>query len=141
MRAPYVGFIELASGAATGKGLYRVPTHGSLNIAISNPTGTLIKVFVVRYDLQDMPPNHKTFVRQSYQQAGAVKGAIHVAFASSSKGGVYVYGAIRAMFSYRVDEARVTVTTRLPEPKYSPYPASTRLTNVAMSRPPSQGLA
>lgn len=29
-----------------------------------NPNGTVVKMFVVRYDLTDMPPNSRTFVRQ-----------------------------------------------------------------------------
>jgi hypothetical protein len=139
MQAPYVGVIDVAraDGSATARGVYRVPAQGSLNIAISNPTGTLMKVFVVRYDLHDMPPSHKTFVRQSYRQGGAVKGAIHVTFASSSKGGVYVYGGVRAMFSYRTDEARVAVSTSLPDPKYSPYPAHVRLAALALAAQPA----
>lgn len=29
-----------------------------------NPHGTVVKMFVIRYDLSDMPPNSKTFLRQ-----------------------------------------------------------------------------
>ena len=33
-------------------------------MTLFNPLGTVVKMFVVRYDLSDMPPNSHTFLRQ-----------------------------------------------------------------------------
>lgn len=33
-------------------------------MTLFNPMGTVIKMFVVMYDLSDMPPNSHTFLRQ-----------------------------------------------------------------------------
>ncbi|KAL2914747.1 hypothetical protein HK105_205678 [Polyrhizophydium stewartii] len=43
---------------------YRLPFKGQLQIIIKNPSRTAIKVFLVPYDLRDMPPCTKTFLRQ-----------------------------------------------------------------------------
>ena len=43
---------------------YRVPPKGTIQVTLFNPLGTVVKMFVVRYDLSDMPPNSQTFLRQ-----------------------------------------------------------------------------
>ena len=40
-----------------GKKGYRVPQSGTIQATLFNPLGTVIKMFVVMYDLSDMPPN------------------------------------------------------------------------------------
>ena len=56
--SPYLGHINL------GRKGYRVPERGTLQVTLFNPLGTVVKMFVVRYDLSDMPPNSQTFLRQ-----------------------------------------------------------------------------
>lgn len=40
-----------------GKKGYRVPQTGTIQVTLFNPLGTVVKMFVVMYDLTDMPPN------------------------------------------------------------------------------------
>ena len=40
-----------------GKKGYRVPPSGTIQVTLFNPLGTVVKMFVVMYDLTDMPPN------------------------------------------------------------------------------------
>ena len=47
-----------------GKKGYRVPEKGTIQLTLFNPLGTVVKMFVVMYDLSDMPPNSQTFLRQ-----------------------------------------------------------------------------
>merc|ERR1719458_808093 len=56
--SPYLGHINL------GKKGYRVPERGTIQVTLFNPLGTVVKMFVVMYDLSDMPPNSQTFLRQ-----------------------------------------------------------------------------
>ena len=35
-----------------------------IQLTLFNPLGTVVKMFVVMYDLSDMPPNSQTFLRQ-----------------------------------------------------------------------------
>ncbi|KAL6047098.1 Autophagy-related protein 13 [Balamuthia mandrillaris] len=59
---PYIGTIHLGYNAAPYG--YRVSSKGILQVTIYNPSKTPIKLFLVKYDLSDMPPNTKTFLRQ-----------------------------------------------------------------------------
>jgi hypothetical protein len=43
-----------------------VPEKGTIQLTLFNPLGTVVKMFVVMYDLTDMPPNSQTFLRQRY---------------------------------------------------------------------------
>ena len=54
----YQGHLDL------GKRLYRVPEKGSIQVTLFNTMGMVVNVFVVLYDLADMPPNSQTFIRQ-----------------------------------------------------------------------------
>lgn len=55
---PYLGQIHI------GKRGYRIPQKGTLQVTLFNPYGTLVKLFLLIYDLNDMPPNSQTFLRQ-----------------------------------------------------------------------------
>ncbi|CAG2057905.1 unnamed protein product, partial [Timema podura] len=55
---PYLGHINL------GKKGYHVPRCGTIQVTLFNPLGTVIKMFVVMYDLTDMPASSQTFLRQ-----------------------------------------------------------------------------
>ena len=43
---------------------YRVPPKGQIQLVIKNPNLTAVKLFLVPYDLTDMPAGSKTFIRQ-----------------------------------------------------------------------------
>ncbi|CAI6334092.1 unnamed protein product [Periconia digitata] len=53
-------------------GSYRIPQVGQLQIVIKNPNKTAVKLFLVPYDLSDMEPGQKTFVRQRSYSAGPI---------------------------------------------------------------------
>ncbi|XP_068144413.1 protein Atossa [Drosophila tropicalis] len=43
---------------------YSVPRTGTLQATLLNPMGTVVRMFVIPYDMRDMPPLHRTFIRQ-----------------------------------------------------------------------------
>ncbi|EAW07556.1 uncharacterized protein ACLA_022700 [Aspergillus clavatus NRRL 1] len=53
-------------------GCYRIPQQGQLQIMIKNPNKTAVKLFLVPYDLTDMEPGTKTFIRQRSYSAGPI---------------------------------------------------------------------
>lgn len=53
-------------------GSYRIPQRGQLQIVIKNPNKTAVKLFLVPYDLSDMEPGQKTFIRQRSYSAGPI---------------------------------------------------------------------
>ncbi|GAM85140.1 hypothetical protein ANO11243_031440 [Dothideomycetidae sp. 11243] len=54
------------------KSAYRIPPKGQLQIIIKNPNKTAVKLFLVPYDVSDMQPGQKTFIRQRSYSAGPV---------------------------------------------------------------------
>lgn len=112
-----------------------------------------MKVFVVKYDLADMPPRSKTFIRQRYVaqvcHAAAVvrprtcanpivcskqrdgmcqlKYAVHLQFASSRRRSIYLHTDIRVVFSHRIDETHLDIACSVPEPRYAPLPDDIKL--------------
>ena len=82
LATPYVGTIDLLNqhaplgmiptSTAAGKAMsgYRIPPKGQLQLIIKNPSKTPIKVFLLPYDFSDMPPGHKTFLRQKSYVVG-----------------------------------------------------------------------
>jgi len=61
-----------ASPKAPPGGSYRIPQQGQLQIVIKNPNKTAVKLFLVPYDLTDMEPGTKTFIRQRSYSAGPI---------------------------------------------------------------------
>ncbi|KAH7371370.1 hypothetical protein BKA66DRAFT_444083 [Pyrenochaeta sp. MPI-SDFR-AT-0127] len=53
-------------------GSYRIPPQGQLQIVLKNPNNTAVKLFLVPYDLSDMEPGQKTFIRQRSYSAGPI---------------------------------------------------------------------
>jgi hypothetical protein len=62
--APVPGRSGSDAGAAPVFPGYRVPPQGQVQLMIQNAERTAVKLFLVPYDLRDMPPGTKTFVRQ-----------------------------------------------------------------------------
>ncbi|XP_054739703.1 protein Atossa [Anastrepha obliqua] len=58
LSTPYVCEIRLPR-----KG-YSVPRVGTVQATLLNPVGTVVRMFVIPYDMRDMPPLHQTFIRQ-----------------------------------------------------------------------------
>ncbi|GBB95159.1 hypothetical protein RclHR1_02490014 [Rhizophagus clarus] len=152
---PYVGNVDLENGL-TGErfkkfpGGYRLPLKGQLQIVIKNPNKTAVKIFLIPYDLSDMPPGTKTFIRQksytipsSYNSMiqdygvenkinnnnndsfakSTLRYAIHLQFCSPAKKKVYLYKYVRVVFANRVPDGseKLNVVNSGPgEPKYVP---------------------
>jgi hypothetical protein len=130
-------------------GSYRIPEIGQLQIVIKNPNKTAVKLFLVPYDLSDMSPGTKTFIRQRSYSAGPIidqpisnltrfpdagltgkpilRYLIHLNICSTQKGRYYLYGGIRVVFANRVPDGKEKLRTemQMPEPRFSIWkPAS-----------------
>jgi Domain of unknown function (DUF4210)/Chromosome segregation during meiosis len=76
--SPYVGLIDIEHSFPISDlrsppgGSYRIPQQGQLQIIIKNPNKTAVKLFLVPYDLSDMEPGQKTFIRQRSYSAGPI---------------------------------------------------------------------
>ena len=123
------------------KGAYRIPPKGQLQIIIKNPNKTAVKLFLVPYDVTDMLPGQKTFIRQRSYSAGsiidlaphhqiaslqdrpALRYLIHLHICCTSQGRFWLYNSIRVVFANRVPDGKEKLRneTQLPEPKYSSY--------------------
>uniref|UniRef100_A0AAZ3SIZ6 Atos homolog protein A n=1 Tax=Oncorhynchus tshawytscha TaxID=74940 RepID=A0AAZ3SIZ6_ONCTS len=114
--SPYMGVINLET---LGKRGYRVPPSGTIQVTLFNPNKTVVKMFVVVYDLRAMPAGHQTFLRQrtfsvpvrrdsthshkhgtlSLSQERILRYLIHLRFQTSRSGKVYLHRDIRLLFS------------------------------------------
>ncbi|XP_021920332.1 protein FAM214A isoform X2 [Zootermopsis nevadensis] len=107
---PYLGHINL------GKKGYNVPRSGTIQVTLLNPLGTVVKMFVVMYDLADMPGNSQTFLRQRtlYMPANPtgkqpdnaqkwLRYLIHLRFLSSKSGRIYLHSDIRMIIFRKSD--------------------------------------
>lgn len=107
--SPYLGHINL------GKKGYRVPEKGTLQLTLFNPLGTVVKMFVVMYDLSDMPPSSQTFLRQRTlympcEQSDNhpdsrkwLRYLIHLRLASSKTGKIYLHTDVRMIIFRKSD--------------------------------------
>ncbi|XP_040269874.1 protein FAM214A isoform X1 [Bufo bufo] len=113
--SPYMGNITLES---LGKRGYRIPPSGTIQVTLFNPNKTVVKMFVVKYDLQEMPPNRQTFLRQrtfsvpvkrdkkaavpeniTRTEERTLRYLIHLRFQSSKSGKIYLHKDVRLLFS------------------------------------------
>lgn len=114
--SPYMGVINLES---LGKRGYRVPPSGTIQVTLFNPNKTVVKMFVVIYDLREMPANHQTFLRQRTFSVPVKREAVghankenviqteerilrylvHLRFQSSKSGKIYLHRDVRLLFS------------------------------------------
>ncbi|CAN0343419.1 unnamed protein product [Bubo scandiacus] len=116
--SPFLGVIDLE---ALGKKGYSVPKAGTIQVTLFNPNKTVVKMFLVTYDFQDMPANHMTFLRHRIflVPVGEEEGAtvaprdppgtdpprrvlcylMHLRFHSSKSGKIYLHDDIRLLFS------------------------------------------
>jgi hypothetical protein len=128
-------------------GAYRVPQKGQLQVIIKNPNKTAVKLFLIPYDLEDMLPGTKTFVRQRSYSSGPILEAatlekqaalaardplsakdilrylIHIKFCCTAKGHFYLYDTIRVVFANRAPDGteKLRNEVQLPDPRFSPY--------------------
>uniref|UniRef100_A0A8C9ZEQ5 Atos homolog protein A n=1 Tax=Sander lucioperca TaxID=283035 RepID=A0A8C9ZEQ5_SANLU len=140
--SPYMGVINLES---LGKRGYRVPSSGTIQVTLFNPNKTVVKMFVVMYDLRAMPAGHQTFLRQRtfsvpvrrdtnnhtsrkpLGQGRTLRYLVHLRFQSSKSGKIYLHRDIRLLFSRKSMEVdsgaayELQSTTESPiDPPFSP---------------------
>lgn len=122
--APYMGHINL------GPRGYRVARSGTVQVSLFNPHGTLVKMFVVLYDLSAMPGGARTFLRQRtlYMPAAAaarpppshahkwLRYLIHLRFMTSKSGKLYLHTDIRIIVSRKADLDTATAHSALFRP-------------------------
>ncbi|XP_033725461.1 protein FAM214A-like isoform X2 [Pecten maximus] len=103
--SPYLGHINLDS---IGKRGYHIPKCGTLQVTLFNPNKTVVKMFVVMYDLSDMPPNCQTFLRQrtlytpvdpNSSEPSYLRYLIHLRISSTKTGKVFLHTDIRLIFA------------------------------------------
>ncbi|XP_022088473.1 protein FAM214A-like isoform X3 [Acanthaster planci] len=103
----YFGYINLEHLGRRG---YHIPKVGTIQATLFNPNKTVVKMFVMRYNLSDMPPNCQTFARQRiyYMPSNAqladdcekeLRYLIHIRFQSSKSGKIYLHTDIRMIFA------------------------------------------
>lgn len=137
--SPYVGQIDLDSALSKVNkpppgigGSYRIPQRGQLQIVIKNPNKTAVKLFLVPYDLGDMGPGTKTFIRQKaysvaedaeIKEKDSLRYLIHLHIVCPSRGRYYIFRSIRVVFANRVPDGkeRLRNESLWPEPKYSAW--------------------
>ncbi|CAF2585295.1 unnamed protein product [Rotaria sp. Silwood2] len=140
--SPY-GYINLQCLPKRG---YHTPTKGTITLALLNPNGTAIHLFLILYDLSDMPPDHRTFIRQkvvhmpedihddeTYKKSTIItpkenlRYLAHIRFVTSQTGKLYMHSDIRLIFARNkldYDERtghgkpQLETTTDMPTPKY-----------------------
>ncbi|CAB3979412.1 Hypothetical predicted protein [Paramuricea clavata] len=130
--SPYMGYISLDVPGLPKKG-YHVPRKGTIQLTLFNPNQTVVKVFVVLYDFSDMQPNFQTFLRQKTTSLVKSDGLvdrihdnlhylIHLRFASSKSGRIYLHTDIRVIFArHPPDQGHLRTATSGPtNPKYVP---------------------
>ncbi|KAF2668543.1 hypothetical protein BT63DRAFT_374173 [Microthyrium microscopicum] len=131
--SPYVGHIDVENnfpaydGKSPSGGCYRIPQQGQLQIIIKNPNKTAVKLFLVPYDLSDMEPGQKTFIRQrSFSQTGerpTLRYLVHLNICSPARGRYFLYRSIRVVFANRVPDGKDSLRNevQMPSPRYSAY--------------------
>uniref|UniRef100_A0A3B3TCL6 Atos homolog protein A n=1 Tax=Paramormyrops kingsleyae TaxID=1676925 RepID=A0A3B3TCL6_9TELE len=141
--SPYMGVIKLEP---LGKRGYRVPPSGTVQVTLFNPNKTVVKMFVVVYDLRKMPACHQTFLRQrtfsvpiKREPCGHVsrkplpflprpqrtlRYLVHLRFQSSRSGKIYLYRDIRLLFSRKSMEVDSGAAYELKSFTESPAPTS-----------------
>ncbi|XP_074876590.1 atos homolog protein B [Buteo buteo] len=145
--SPFLGVIDLE---ALGKKGYNVPKAGTIQVTLFNPNKTVVKMFLVTYDFQDMPANHMTFLRHRIflvpvgEEEWATTAPsnppgtgpprrvlcylMHLRFHSSKSGKIYLHNDIRLLFSRKSIEVDSGIPyelksfTEMPRnPCYSPW--------------------
>ncbi|KAK9431250.1 hypothetical protein V1505DRAFT_368542 [Lipomyces doorenjongii] len=94
---------------------YRIPQQGQIQIVISNPHRTAIKLFLIPYDLRDMPVGSRTFLRQKTVvieegtgSKGSLRQAVHLHVVCPGEGKYYLFKTVRVVFENRALDATTT---------------------------------
>ncbi|KAK9389204.1 hypothetical protein V1515DRAFT_342734 [Lipomyces mesembrius] len=110
---------------------YRIPQQGQIQIVISNPHRTAIKLFLIPYDLRDMPVGSRTFLRQKTVvieegtgSKGSLRQAVHLHVVCPGEGKYYLFKTVRVVFENRALDATTTSGHGMLGGSASPSPIS-----------------
>lgn len=109
--SPYLGHCSLEHIGRKG---YHIPKKGTLQATLFNPQGTVVRIFIVRFDVSEMPASSQTFLRQrtffmpvdcpiEKAQRSWLRYLIHLRLATDRRGRLYVHTDIRMLFSQKAD--------------------------------------
>ncbi|KAK9458308.1 hypothetical protein V1511DRAFT_492287 [Dipodascopsis uninucleata] len=99
---------------------YRIPSQGQIQIVISNPHRTAINLFLIPYDLRNMPAGTRTFLRQKTMVVsgsddsthsnlkGSLRQAVHIHVVCTEPGKFYLFRNVRLVFENRAIDATAT---------------------------------
>ena len=134
--SPYVGQIDVEQ-IESRRG-YRIPAEGQLQIIIKNPNKAAIKLFLIPYDVSDMPPSSKTFFRQKHYDDDKLRYAIHVQICCPAEGKYYIHKSQRVVFANRMPDSKehLRVIIQAPDEKYSPWVPEKRQKKVEQHQRP-----
>lgn len=93
---------------------YHIPKKGVIQATLFNPQGTVVCLFVVRFDVTEMPPSCQTFLRQRqffmppecpYDEINRswLRYLIHLKLATDRRCRVFIHSDIRMLFSQKSD--------------------------------------
>ncbi|XP_035211623.1 protein FAM214A-like, partial [Stegodyphus dumicola] len=101
--SPHQGATLYTAHVTLGDIEYYLPKKGAVQVTLFNPSETVVKMFVLNYDLSNMPPLCHTFMRQKiyYMPIGSsekdpssqkwLRFIIHIRFASTRTGKIYLH--------------------------------------------------
>lgn len=124
--SPYLGTVKLSRGPKPKSG-YQIPKSGYIQMTLLNPEGSVVRLFSIPYDFNDMPPHSRTFLRHRtvHKETNKLRYLIQLKALSSLKGTrFYLHGEVKIVFSnsYKTqalgDEEFQSLVT-YPSPKYS----------------------
>lgn len=88
---------------------YRIPPVGQLQVVVSNLQKTAVKLFLIPYNVAEMPSGTRTFIRQKVYSASSTPGskgtlvhAAHIPIVRLDNDKLYLCGDIRLVFQNRV---------------------------------------
>lgn len=96
----YVADMDVSTTRSPFTG-YKIPRCGQLQIIVSNPQKTCVHLFLVPYDLRDMPAKSKTFIRQKVYSTDPRRliRAVHIPVCCPRKSRIYIHSDIRLVFN------------------------------------------
>jgi hypothetical protein len=100
---------------------YRIPPAGTIQVVIKNAHRSIVKVFLVRYDISEMPIESRSLIRhkQHYPADGirpkSLRYALQLPVVCCGKGRHYLSGALRVVFSGVKDSEHLDQITEGPK--------------------------
>lgn len=123
--SPYLGIFKVPRGSPCTKRGYQIPRQGNLQLTLFNPEGSVVRIFSIPYNFNDMPPQSKSMIRQriTLNSTNKLKYLVHFRVSSSKSGKVFIQGEIRLLFNTVFNDSNETddFTSKIehPLPKFS----------------------